>query len=1206
MNVMIREFFRSLKKNFARFLSILAIIALGVGFFAGINATRPDMVKSAAKYYDDHNLMDLRSLNPLGYSPEQIERLRSVKGVDQMQMSYTKDLFLVKGEVRMPVRTYSLDVAGSSPDLINQLIVQEGRLPEKSGEIVLAREDYVDIDLALGETVRFQEDEGNDISDVLKDQVYTVVGFVESPLYISFEMEYTNIGTGQLATFVYVPQEDFTLEEPSEFFFSVAGAKSYSPESAEYKTLVDGAKEEVDQLGKEIMAQETADLKAELEENRDTLNRERADAEQKIAQAEADLIQGQEDLEEARITLRDEEIKGREQIEDGREKIKDGRRELTKGRNELDEAKEELKDGRAQYEAGYRKWEKGREAYLDGKAQYDKGVKELARAKRELDSAKEQIDDGKAQIRRNEGRIEEAEEQIELFGRVVRGLNRARDFVPDGALISQAQYDEVVGEVKKVSPQTAAYILTFIPYTTPTAPRLLREFITTSLKPLNDSYRSAKASFEDGKAQLEAAKRQIAQGEKEYKKGLAQYNAGKAQLDDSKEQLSQARRQVEDGKEELDKSRRQLEDGEEELKKGEKQLADAKKELDQGEQDLTEGEETLEKELREAEEKIAEGEADLKTGREDFIREKADAEQKLADADAKLLDAERKILDIPDEWFVLTREGNPSYSSWFDNAEKIGKVATVFPFFFFLVAALVSLTTITRMVEEERTQAGTLKALGYGPAWISGKYIAYALLASVIGSAAGLVLGFNLFPRVIIEAYGMMYNIPASVIEFNPRYAGLSFGLAVISAVGAALAGIYSEIREKPASLMQPKAPPAGKRIVLERIRPLWRRLSFSKKVTFRNLFLYKKRFWMTVLGIAGCTALILIGFGIKDSVDAIIGNQFRELFIYDQMAAVDSKKPAAERDLHAILSAEGRIEAYSLAQSLNMKVHVPGSDRTYDANLVVPEKPEELSGFIVLRSRVGHAPLPLKDEGVIVSEKLADQLGLKPGGEISYEDSERRQFKAKVSGIAENYIDNYIYISPAYYEEVHVMRPDYTSAWIDLTEEGLTNEPLVQEALMEEDGVLGIISSAEISKTFNDQMASLIYVVLVLIASAGALAFIVLYNLSNVNITERVRELATIKVLGFRDGEVAAYVYRENIYLTLFGTVFGLGLGILMHRYIIDTMEIDNMMFGKTITPLSFLYAFALTFFFSAVVNFAMYFALKKINMVESLKSLE
>ena len=1177
MKVLIREFWRSLKQNFTRFLSIVFIIALGVGFFAGINATKPDMVKSAARYYDENNLMDLRAMNPLGFRPEDIRRLEAVAGVETLQPSRTKDLILVKGDQELTVRLYSLDYENYGPKTINRFELLEGRMPQQSGEIVLAQGKYRDVDLNLGDTIRFRDSGDNEITDTMKDRDYTLVGFIESPLYITVEREKTNIGSGTIETYVYVPEEDFSLE-PSEFFFTVEGTENHSPETQGYKDTIDPVKETVETLGEEIMTERTQEMKAELEENRDTLARERADVEKQLDDARAELDQAELDLAQGETTLVDEEANGRQEIEDGRA--------------ELLKAREELLAGRLEYNEGYLKWQKGQNEYLSGKAELDAAKMELAQGKAELDAARMQIDQGKAMLEQNKATLDSSREQIETFGTIVDGLNEVRDSIPDTPALTEEEYEEILASIEAVSPEVAETIRIYIPYTTPDAPEAIRNFIDTSLATVTASYESAKASFDAGQAQYDQASRDLEKGEEEYEKGLKEYEAGKAEIDAASEEMAAARNELDDGKAELDEARKELDDGDVKVARGELELEEGLKEL---ETRVAEGWEELEQ-----------GKADLADGRTEFAKQERDALQKLKEADDKILEAQRQILDIPDHWFVTSRDGNPGYTSWFENADRIGQVAIVFPGFFFLVAALVSLTTITRMVEEERTQSGTLKALGYTSPRIAAKYISYALMASLLGSALGLVIGFNLFPRIIIWAYQMMYNIPASVIEFNLIYALISIGVAILATVGAALAAVLSEIRERPATLMQPKAPPEGKTILIERITPFWSRLSFSRKVAFRNLFRYKKRFWMTVLGISGCTALMMAGFGIKDSVDAIVGNQFQELFIYDQMILTDRNKPQAERDFERILDGNEDIQSWGAAQTLNMSVHVPGSDRTHDASLVVPENPGRLSSFIVLRNRVSQEALPLTDSGVIINEKLADMAGLSVGDEISYEDSEKRQFRTTVTGIAENYMANYIYITPAHYEAVHFMKPDYDTAWLQLTDQALINEPQATENFMAEEAILTVVSSSEISESFNDQMASLSYVVVVLIISAAALAFIVLYNLSNVNITERVRELATIKVLGFHDREVSAYVNRENMFLTVFGGITGLALGVLLHRFIINTMEIDNMMFGKVITWPSYVWSLLLTFLFSAVVSFIMHFALKKIDMVESLKSLE
>ncbi len=1160
-----KEFLRTIKNNLGRFLSIVAIIALGVGFFAGINATKPDMIKSAAKYYEETNLMDLRAMNPLGYSPEDIGKLKGVAGITAMQPSFTKDLFLSVGDFKLVARLFSLDLKTyGKANAINQLVILEGRLPENSGEIIISREKYTENPIEVGSLVKIEAPDNQVIEDILRINEFTVVGIFQSPLYVSVEKEQTNVGSGKVGIAAYVPAGDFKLAEPTEYFFEVAAAVGLMPDSDSYQTAVAKVKTEIDGIGREVMAKETAELKQKLLAGKAELLANRTKAETEIKDAEDKLIQAETDITEGEATLLREEA-------DGKQKIADGRAEVLKNRMEL-------LNGRLLYNEGFLKWSQGNTEYLSGKAKLDS-------AKAQLDSGRMQLDSTRALLAQSKATLDASVGQLDLMGQAVAGITEIMDTLPPTPEFTEEEYNHMLARVEKYSPKTADYIRTYIPYSLPGSVTLIRSFLDTTVASLAATYDSSVAQYNDGLTQYEDGLAQYEAGEAQYAQGLAEYEAGASEL--------------EAGKAELDAGKRTLDETKKTLDDGDVKLDQAILELDRGETELTE--------------KVAQGKLDLEQakvdlakGKEEFTVKRADALKKLAEADDEILKAERDIADVPDKWFVTARDGNPDYSSWFENAEKIGKVATVFPFFFFLVAALVSLTNITRIVEEERTQTGTLKALGYGNSAVSAKYILYALIASLLGSAIGLSAGFTLFPTLIIDAYSMMYNIPKKVIEFNPFYASLSLGLALLTAVGAAVAATLSEIRERPAHMMQPKSPPAGKRILLERITPLWKWLSFSRKVTFRNLFLYKKRFWMTIIGIAGCTALILTGFGIKNSVDAMGANQFKQLFVYNQMVVVDDKKPAAERNLEAIAASIPEVKAYKINLSDSIKVHVPGSDRTYDANLIVPETPAGLDKFIVLRERVSKKKLNLNGKGAVISEKLAVSLNLKAGDEISYEDADKRQFKTTITGITENYLNNYLYLTSETYQKVHLMKPNYNGLWVNLTAEGLQDEKTIMENFMKNDSVITVFSTGEISKTFEDQMNSLVFVVFVLVVAAGALAFIVLYNLSNVNITERQRELATIKVLGFRDNEVTAYVYRENIFLTLFGALTGLAMGFLLHKYIIVTLEIDNMMFGKSIHWTSYLFALALTFLFSAIVNVIMHFALKRINMVESLKSIE
>ncbi|MGB7604836.1 MAG: ABC transporter permease [Lutisporaceae bacterium] len=556
-------------------------------------------------------------------------------------------------------------------------------------------------------------------------------------------------------------------------------------------------------------------------------------------------------------------------------------------------------------------------------------------------------------------------------------------------------------------------------------------------------------------------------------------------------------------------------------------------------------------------------------------------------------------------WYVLDRNANPGYIDYEFSADRVAAIARVFPVFFFLIAALVCLTTMTRMVDEQRVYIGTLKALGYSKMAIASKYLIYAALASVGGSVFGILIGFKLFPTVIFNAYSIMFTMPPVITAFNTYYAILSTVLAVTITIMATWVACSNELRTEPAILMLPKSPMAGKRITLERIKFIWSRLNFTQKITARNIFRYKKRFMMTVLGIGGCTALLLSGFGLKDSILSIAAIQFDELYKYDMVIQLKGDVAIGQKNsLIGTVAMDSRISDYMLVKEQSIDI---GSDnKEKSAYLIVPESTKRLEEFISFRTREDHKAVPFTGSGVILSEKLSNQLQAKVGTEIYIKLDGNKKVKVKVEGITEHYISHYIYMSPELYQKVFGKQVEFKQViakTVDTTEEF---ESRLSSELLKNKDVSAIRFTTGISKDFRKIIKSLNYVILVLIFSAGALAFIVLYNLANVNVTERLRELATIKVLGFFDREVSAYVDRESVLLTLIGMLLGLVLGVFLHRYIIVTAEIDYVMFGRIVKPISYVYAGILTIFFSLLVNIVMHLKLKKISMVESLKSVD
>ena len=793
----------------------------------------------------------------------------------------------------------------------------------------------------------------------------------------------------------------------------------------------------------------------------------------------------------------------------------------------------------------------------------------------------------------------------------------------------QIRYDEIVDEANEALEDA-------------------RQQVTDAEKELEDGKAEAQAELADARQQLEDAQAEVDSGRQELE-------SSKQQLESSRQQLKDSQAQVDQGQEELnanidalngqidelnaakeqynalaasgatdDVTMATLNAMYEEIQKGESAVAQAqaqidaaKAELESGQQQINSGWDQItqgEQKISDSEAQLADAEAEIADGWEEYYegeaeaeQEIADGEQKIADAKEELADAEAEINDLEKpEWYIYDRSNLPDYTGYGENADRMRAIGEVFPAIFFLVAALISLTTMTRMVEEQRTLIGTLKALGYEKHSIAGKYLGYALLATVSGSVVGILFGEKVFPYIIINAYGIMYqHMHDIVIPYNLGYGLGAAAAALASTLLATILSCYKELREQAAELMRPPTPKQGQRVLLERAAFIWKRLNFSWKATIRNLVRYKKRLFMTIFGIGGCMALMLVGFGLKDSIFAIVDIQYGEIQLYDGNIILTDD--ATDEEKNNILTELDKDSAMTgSTEGLLTQISVGNGDEWHDVYLDVPKDVEEFSEFVVLQDRVTNEKYELDDSGAVLTEKMAKELDVKPGDTITIRDEDRGDLKVEISAVCENYMGHYLYMTPAYYEKVYGETPDYNSIFYKTADRITEEAERIGEEALAMPGTLSISYTTDLREQVDNMLGALDEVIVVLIISAGMLAFVVLYNLNNINITERQRELATLKVLGFYNGEVAMYVYRENIVLTILGAIFGIILGKILHGFIIVTVEIESVMFGRNIDLSSFVYGFLLTLLFSLLVNGAMYFKLKKINMVESLKSVE
>lgn len=868
----------------------------------------------------------------------------------------------------------------------------------------------------------------------------------------------------------------------------------------------------------------------------------------------AEVTERIEALAPARERLRVEGLRADAQ-EELDEKRADYEQQKADAEAQLADAKGQLDDAAAAIADNEQK-------LADGQASYDNGVAELANQRA---SAQQQLGENEARLDSVQAGLDEALPQLQAAATQLESAWAQAGLTYDQAKALSGQLSQQIG----VDQGSLA---------------ALQEQLK-GLDPESDEYKEVSKQIALMQGKIDAERGQLAQlqaliqNQDAYQEQKGQYDAGVAQVAQGRVDLAAARQRADS------------------------QLAAAQQQLDAAAAQLASGRDQL-----------AQGKADYESGLAEYESKKAEADSQLADAERQLNDAQKQIDDLENPtWYVMDRTANYGVASFNADADRVDSIAQVFPFIFFLVAALVALTTMTRMVEEERMLIGTYKALGYSRARITAKYLVYASIASVAGSAVGIAVLSQVLPAVIMQAYGIIYFVPSQPLPLaiDAGLAALAAGLGVGVTLAATWAAATATLRERPATLMLPRAPKSGKRILLERAAPLWRHLSFSWKVTFRNLFRYKKRFVMTVIGIAGCTALLLTGLGLSDAINDIIDNQFGKITKYNAMVSLEDDLTGQEQgELDEVLGDSQLVSDHARVQRENMLATGP-DDADQHVQVIVPQDAAGIDRFVMMRTRLGHDPIELGDEGVVLSEKLATQLGVGVGDAVSLTEQDAignatgSPHEATVTGVMENYIYNYVFIGPERYERLMGEGPPYSTVLAIATSDADRRAELSRE-LGGLDGVKTVAYNDETIDAYRDMLSSVNMIVVVLVVAAAALAFIVLYNLTNINITERVREIATLKVLGFTPREVDAYIYRETALLSIIGSLVGLVLGVWMESFVVVTAEVDQVMFGRVIHPVSFLIAFALTMLFTVFVMVAMRRKLAGVDMVESLKSNE
>lgn len=1056
-----------------RYLAILAIVALGVGFFSGVKVSRSAMVETGDRYVQAHHLFDFRLLSTLGLTRQDVDAFAAMEGIAQAQGAVTADMIADVGDnTGVVLAAQSLTPGINDPELVC------GRMPENGGECLLDAR-YFD-ESVIGRQVVLSDENPQDTRDWFAYDAYTVVGLCNSVLYLNVERGASALANGTVYGFAFMPLDGFDSEVFTTVYLTAAsgGAQIFSD-------AYDRAVDPLEQPLTELM-QQRAELRRE--DLIDQANREIRDAQREWDDGQAQYEQGLKEYQE-------NYDQASRELEDAWTTLQDARVELEDARALLDENRQTLLDGWAEYEQGLAD-------YQDGVAQLGQGRQE---ADEQLGGAYAQLDAGQAQLDAGREQLETIQKLLDVLEDL--GIPPALwEGLLDDAYAEleagQAQLDEAEGQLADASIETGTQ---------------LRE-AEEQLLDAGNQLRAARAELQEGQAQWDEGWAQYQQGLSRYQQGLSDYQQAKAEADAG--------------------------------------FADARAEL-------------------------------------------ADAKALLDDGAAQLEDAREQAADIQAaDVYVLGRDTNVGYACFNSDSAIVDGIAKVFPAFFFLVAALVCMTTMTRMVDEQRTQIGTFKALGYSDAAIAWKYMSYSGSAALIGAVAGFGLGTWLFPMAIWKAYGMLYGFADLVYVFDWVLAALSLAVALLCSVGATYLVCRAELRQMPAQLMRPKAPQAGKRVLLERVGFIWNRIGFLHKVSVRNIFRYKKRLAMMLLGIGGCTALMLTGMGLGDSIRTIADEQFDGIFLYDYEITFSSARSQSQQERFVRQSAQ-LLDQSVFVRADTLQVDAQGVMKT--ANIVATDDPA-LRDMVNLSLDGQPAAYPT-DGKIAVSRKLAEFAGVEPGDLITLylDDGSARQ--VEVGSVFDNYIYHYIYMTGATYESITGEPCACQTAYAVSSR---ADYHAVSAALMSDYGAASVISSQDLRGRVDSMMDSLNAIVYLVIACAAALALVVLYNLSNINITERVREIATIKVLGFYPGETGAYVMRENFVLTLMGALLGLPAGIGLLSYVMSQINIDMVAFRVQILPTSFICAPALTFGLTIVVDLLLRRKIERINMAESLKSVE
>ena len=1283
----------------SRFFSLSAIVALGMAFFVGVSSSSDLLAYNADRYADDTNMKDITVYADYGFDEEDVQAVNNIEDVTAVETTKFADVQAEGEGVSRIVRIH----AWNPDNTINQFILKEGRLPENDHEVLA--EKGIDLSanvFSLGSTVTLKRPE-DDLSDYLHVDTVTIVGLVETPLYLNDAKETSTLSNQNINTFFYIPESAFSLEQDTEMNILIKDGKSYNSYADAYKDYDAKVREEIGTLGE-------TEAPARLQRIKDDAMQEYNDGLQVyqdgVQELEDKTAEAQQKLDDSQDEIND----GYAELNNGISELNDARQQLAEkaeeGKNSLDVAEAKLINGRKQLEAGVKEYEENKAKYSGYITQIDEGIAQLNTQKEALSDTVLPLSTPVMMLAQSDENMQALITQLSLkedatLQDAVDALNASaqnldalasslndmltmtktealalaqqlsgsaqnlQDMVdgqmltadtPLSALTAQEgsgvteesitalglTADNTVAELITVMNQKAGYLTALstvlrdaeeenntVTMTELFGTGLFDETSKAQINALLSQYGmkpeettvpvfTAALSAQSTQLKLTAEQLQkitlpdstplsaLVQIGQMTEDSLAQLNLTeqnntgdlKAAIDAKINELNGQKQQIIDG---LAGGAQAIAEGNAELEKGQTQLNIGRQEYYDQINDAQAKIDDVQSEIDENAQKLKDGQKELDEGKKELAEETEKAEKKLADAKAELDDALAKINDLKEnKWTVLDRSEHYASASFRGTVDQMKAIADIFPVFFLAVAALVCLTTMTRLVDENRSQTGTLRALGYTPADCARIYLTYAALAALIGIVLGSIIGLATIPVIIYNAWKMMYALPDLSMTMPWKLIFIAGLLFLIVMLGSTEYALHQERKEVPAQLLRPKSPKLGKSVFLEKIPVFWKHLSFTGKVTARNLIRYRQRFIMTVIGVAGCTALLITGFGVRDSVSTMVARQYDVISHYDGTVAL--KDNASEKQINDVIALLKNNGVNNVLTVKSWRGDISLNDESRTVTIDVFEDNDQAQSAFTMQTRKGKQPIALSDDGIILSEKLSELLGCRAGDTVTVELEDGSTAELRAADITEMYLGHYAFLSKAGYEKLTGKNYAVNSLLL----QGVEDEASVSKALEGNEVIDGISFESASKKNYDTMVNSLGIIIWVLIISSMSLAFVVLGNLTNINISERTREIATLKVLGFRKKEVENYIYKENNILVGLGAVLGLPLGTWLHHTIMNQVEMEYIMFGRDIEPLSYGISFVLTIVFGILVNLFMRKRLSNINMVESLKSVE